>query len=113
MADTDKTNADKRLADDKKKLAAEREHRAKVQAEHQEMMVGTPTPTQEEADLIKLGHHPDLAPDGSTDPYNTEQAEASGTSGKPYSNRQMTSERQSGGHQTGHHQGRTESKSST
>jgi hypothetical protein len=64
MADNTKAAADKRLADDKKKLEQDRADRAKT-AEDRRKARGTPTPTQEEADLIKLGHHPQLAPDGS------------------------------------------------
>lgn len=60
--------ADAKMEADKKKLATENEARAKATAEHHKIYDGKPTPTQEEADLIKLGHHPELEPDGSTDP---------------------------------------------
>jgi len=72
MADNNtKAAADKRLADDTKRLEQERADRAKAQDERRKHR-GTPTPTQEEADLIKLGHHVQLAPDGSgDDPNNT------------------------------------------
>lgn len=61
----DKTSAAKeRLEADKKRLQEEREERAK-QAAEREKHRGTPTPTQEEIDLVKLGHHPELANDGS------------------------------------------------
>ncbi|HEY2243472.1 MAG TPA: hypothetical protein VGH47_04510 [Xanthobacteraceae bacterium] len=60
---TPKTAGD-RMAEDKKQLAAEREQRAKDMAERDKHR-GTPTPTQEECDLAKLGHHPQLADDGS------------------------------------------------
>jgi hypothetical protein len=85
--------AKKRMAEDKKKLETEREARAKAQAEHQKKMTGRPTPTQEEADLIKLGHHPELEPDGSTDPYavptTTETKHMEHAEGKPYQTRQQ------------------------
>lgn len=53
-----------KLEADKKRLQEDREERAKQMAEREKHR-GTPTPTQEEADLIKLGHHPELANDGS------------------------------------------------
>lgn len=56
--------AKEREATDKKRLQQEREERAKQMAEREKNR-GTPTPTQEELDLIKLGHHPELANDGS------------------------------------------------
>ena len=63
--------ADTKLADDKKQLAADRAAREK-QAAERAANAGTPTPTQEEADLLKLGNPVDLAPDGSPpDPNNT------------------------------------------
>jgi hypothetical protein len=71
MAEEKKTGAaadDKRTAEERKKQATEREERAKAQEEHRKSMRGRPTPTQEEADLIKSGHHPTLEPDGSTEP---------------------------------------------
>lgn len=71
MAEEKKTGAaadDKRTADERKKQATEREQRTKAQEEHRKSMRGRPTPTQEEADLIRTGHHPTLEPDGSTEP---------------------------------------------
>ena len=71
MAEEKKTGAaadDKRTADERKKQATEREERTKAQEEHRKSMRGRPTPTQEEADLIRTGHHPALEPDGSTEP---------------------------------------------
>ena len=53
-----------RLNEDKKRVAQEREERAKQIAERDKHR-GTPTPTQEECDLLKLGHHVELANDGS------------------------------------------------
>jgi hypothetical protein len=63
MAD-DKQTAERRLAEDRKRLAEEGEARVKARQEH-EKNKGRPTPTQEEADLIRLGHHVELTPDGS------------------------------------------------
>jgi hypothetical protein len=75
-----------KLDADKKKLAEEREARAKAQQDR-ESKKGTPTPTQEECDLLKLGHPVELANDGSgpdpTAPKPDDQH------GKPYSHRQM------------------------
>jgi hypothetical protein len=71
MAEEKKTEAaaeDKRTAEERKKQATEREERTKAQEEHRKSMRGRPTPTQEEADLIRSGHHPTLEPDGSTEP---------------------------------------------
>lgn len=64
----EKQHEDKRTADERKRLNEEREKRSKEQEEHRKSMRGRPTPTQEEADLIKTGHHPQLEPDGSTEP---------------------------------------------
>ena len=59
-----------KLAEDKKKLAAEQQARDKQMADKAKH-AGTPTPTQEEANLLKLGHAVELAPDGSPpDPNN-------------------------------------------
>jgi hypothetical protein len=81
------TAADKKLADDKKKLAAEREARAKATAEREKHR-GTPTPTQEEIDLVKLGHHVTLAKDGSPEEGAVaKQAEAGGATS--YETREM------------------------
>jgi hypothetical protein len=85
-------NDDKRLAEDKKKLAADRDAREKAR-EEREKSRGRPTPTQEEIDLIKLGHHVELSPDGSPpDPnvgFGTRQVEAQPASGG-YHTRQST-----------------------
>jgi hypothetical protein len=55
-------NARKQLASDAKdKQAREKQIEA---------MKGTPTPTQEECDLLKLGEHPELAKDGSMEDPN-------------------------------------------
>jgi hypothetical protein len=82
---------DKKMAEDKKKLAEERDARAKAKAAHDKVYLGRPTPTQEECDLIKLGHHPELEPDGSTDPDTVGKSlEAEGSRGG-YQTRQMSS----------------------
>ena len=60
---SDKAAAD-RMNEDKKRVTQEREERAKQMAEREKNR-GTPTPTQEECDLLKLGHHPELVADGS------------------------------------------------
>jgi hypothetical protein len=79
-----------RLESDKKRLSEEREQRAKQQQER-ESKKGTPTPTQEECDLLKLGHAVELADDGSgPDPNMPKQDEQQG---KPYSHRQMSAAR--------------------
>ena len=87
-------DAAKRMEADKKKLAAENEKRAADSAAHAKMVTGTPTPTQEEADLIKLGHHPELAPDGSTDPYSAKAMEPASSqhTGGGYQTRQTRAE---------------------
>jgi hypothetical protein len=56
--------AAKKAADDKKALEAANEQRAK-EAQERAKTRGKPTPTQMENDLAKLGHHPELEPDGS------------------------------------------------
>ena len=89
MADDPK----KKLEDDKKKLSEERAEWDKQQALHKKIYTGRPTPTQEEANLIKLGNHPELEPDGSTDPNNPEAMKAmvaEGGSSKPYATRAMS-----------------------
>lgn len=78
------------MSEDKKRLASEREERTKAQEEHRKKMIGRPTPTQEEADLIKLGHHPDLEPDGSQDPYATPEQKEKNK--QHHSDRHMESE---------------------
>jgi hypothetical protein len=79
------------MADDKKKLAEERDQRVKDNAEREKKR-GTPTPTQEEIDLIKLGHHVELADDGSGPDPNDERNTVKHIGGKPageYSTRSM------------------------
>lgn len=71
-----------------RKYAQDREKQSKEQAEQRASMQGTPTPTQEEADLAKLGLYPDLAPDGSTDPC------------APPATKQATAEHSGGGYTT-------------
>lgn len=97
MAENTKAAADKRMADDRNKLKQEREQRAKDRDEHLKKLQGTPTPTQEEADLIKLGHHPELAPDGSTDPYAERNLQAT-EHGGGYQTRQSTPAPATSGH---------------
>lgn len=76
------------MADDAgKKALAERDKIKAEQEEHRAKMKGTPTPTQEEADKIKLGLHPELAPDGSTDPHAKKEEKPAASSGG-YSTRQ-------------------------
>jgi hypothetical protein len=78
MADA---KADTRMADDKKRLAADREAREKA-AEERAKTRGRPTPTQEECDLAALGHAVDLSPDGSPEEkpagHQTRQVESGG-----------------------------------
>ena len=50
---------------------------------------GTPKPTQEECDLMKLGHHPELADDGSG-PDPTAATNTVKHIGGKYDTRQMT-----------------------
>jgi hypothetical protein len=83
---------DKKLADDKKKLAEEREAREKAAADREKHR-GTPTPTQEEVDLVKLGHHIDLAKDGSPE-EGVEQREAAAGGRAAYETRQLGSKPQ-------------------
>ena len=63
-------NRSQRMEQDKQNVAQNREQLAKVQEEQREAHKGTPTPTQEEADMIKLGHHVELAKDGSEEDPN-------------------------------------------
>jgi hypothetical protein len=86
--------AAKKMADDKAKLQKENEERAKARAAHEEYTHGTPTPTQEEANLLKMGNHVELAADGSgPDPYiyghSKKESNPSG-SGAGYQTRQST-----------------------
>ena len=97
MAANDKAAADKRMADDRAKLKQEREQRTKVADEIRNKQLGTPTPTQEEADLIKMGHHPELAPDGSTDPYAERNLQAT-EHGGGYQTRQSSPAPAASGH---------------
>jgi hypothetical protein len=88
---TEQQPADKKLADDKKKLAEAREAREKAEAEREKHR-GTPTPTQEEVDLVKLGHHIDLAKDGSPEEgVVVEGKEATAGSRAAYETRQLSS----------------------
>lgn len=98
-AEEQKAAADKKLADDKKKLEEEAAAREKAAEAHAKIYKGTPTPTQEELNLLNLGNHPELAADGSTDPlappkkngdkHETRHMEA-GSSGSGYQTRQTT-----------------------
>jgi hypothetical protein len=86
-------SSDQRLADDKKKVQEERDQRVKDMAEREKKR-GTPTPTQEEADLLKLGHAVELADDGSGPDPNDERNTVKHIGGKPageYSTRSMSS----------------------
>jgi hypothetical protein len=102
MADEAKAAADKKLAEDKKKIAADNEARAKFYADRAKHL-GRPTPTQEECDLIRLGNHIELSPDGSPpDPWNTGQSKESAAAnhgGGGYAHRQSTARH--GGASTG------------
>ena len=83
---------DDKLAEDKKKLKAENDARQKATAEREKNR-GTPTPTQEEADLLKLGHPVELAADGSPPDPNDPSAktkEATAQHSGGYSTRQAT-----------------------
>jgi hypothetical protein len=76
---------------DKKKLAEEREQRAKEHAEREKKR-GTPTPTQEEIDMVKMGHPVELANDGSGPDPNEATNTVKHIGGKPpgeYATRQM------------------------
>jgi hypothetical protein len=87
-ADDRKAAEDKRLADDKKRLAEERDAREKAQAEREKHR-GTPTPTQEENDLAKLGHHIDPARDGSPEEGAVQERQAVAGGQANYETRQM------------------------
>lgn len=91
-------DAKRRMDEDKQRISQNREQLAKVQEEERERSRGTPTPTQEEADLIMLGHHPELAEDGSEqDPnvgFSQAQLEGERGSGGGYENRTMGSAHQ-------------------
>jgi hypothetical protein len=76
MATAEQQAAEKRMAEDKKKIADENKARVEARAAHDKVFLGRPTPTQEECDLIKLGHAVELEPDGSTDPYSSKAMEA-------------------------------------
>jgi hypothetical protein len=93
MAEVD-TTATKKMAEDKKTLEAQNAVRAK-QMEERAKNRGKPTPTQMECDLIKLGNHPELEPDGSQpDPYQAPKEErelhSSSGGGAGYSTRQAS-----------------------
>jgi hypothetical protein len=98
---------DQKLAEDKKKLAADREARDKQMAEREKNR-GTPTPTQEEADLLKLGHAVELAPDGSppdpnvNPPAGKKERDMEGQHGGGYQTRQAQPAHQQTSHQTSH-----------
>jgi hypothetical protein len=80
-----------RMADDKKKLQEDRDQRAKEAVERDKKR-GTPTPTQEEIDLVKLGHQVELANDGSGPDPSDERNTVKHIGGKPageYSTRSM------------------------
>ena len=82
---------DAKLAADKKQVAAENEARQKFYSERAKH-AGRPTPTQEEADLLKLGNHIELSPDGSPpDPQQvgTKNMEAEHSSGGGYRTRHV------------------------
>lgn len=74
------------MVDKAKDQKQDREDRAKAQEEHRKKMRGRPTPTQDEADQAKLGMHPELAADGSTDPF------AAPTTTAAHANKQSTAE---------------------
>jgi hypothetical protein len=79
-----------KMAADKKALEAANEQRAK-EAEERAKHAGKPTPTQMENDLAKLGHHPELEPDGSPpDPYQSAPEKKELHSGGGYQTRQAT-----------------------
>jgi hypothetical protein len=89
-----KQRQDAKMAEDKRKLAAQKEAREKQHAEI-ERRKGRPTPTQEECDLLKLGNHPELSDDGSgPDPFNPpepgQEEESGKRGGAAYSHRQAT-----------------------
>jgi hypothetical protein len=98
MADEVKTRDDtaaKKLAEDKKTLEQNREERQKAMEERAKTR-GKPTPTQAELDLIALGNHPDLEPDGSpleNPPREEKKKEMHASSSSPtgsYSTREHT-----------------------
>jgi hypothetical protein len=98
MADQqrDQRNQDQkqRLEQDKQRVGQEREQRARLQEEQREAHRGTPTPTQEEADLLNLGHHVDLAKDGSEEDPNVgfTQRQLEGERGGDYKTRRSEPE---------------------
>lgn len=90
-AAADRQNAERQRDADKQALAKEREERQKATAEREKHR-GTPTPTQEEIDLIKLGHHVELANDGSGPDPNEKLNTVRHIGGKPpgeYNTRSM------------------------
>jgi hypothetical protein len=79
----------KRLEEDKQRLNQEREQRYKEQEEQRAAHRGTPTPTQEENDLLNLGHHVELEKDGSDEDHNVgfTQRQLEGERGGDYKTR--------------------------
>jgi hypothetical protein len=75
--------------DQKQRLMQEREQRAREQEEQRAAHRGTPTPTQEEADLLNLGQHVELAKDGSEEDHNVgfTQRQLEGERGGDYKTR--------------------------
>lgn len=85
---------------DKKRLAQEREARVKA-AEERAKNRGRPTPTQEELDMINLGNHPELSPDGSPPDPNVSYAHRQSEAQGGYQTRQSTPQPHSRPHSTG------------
>jgi hypothetical protein len=81
----------KRMEEDRKKLEAQNEQRAK-EAEERAKHRGKPTPTQMEADLAALGHHPELEPDGSPPDPNYPKKDVQAGSAGGYQTRQATAQ---------------------
>jgi hypothetical protein len=86
--------ATKKMSEDKKTLEQQNAERQKVTEERNKNR-GKPTPTQMECDLMKLGNHPELEPDGSLpDPNHPSptaaKKEVHAGSGGSYSTRQQT-----------------------
>jgi hypothetical protein len=82
-----KAHDDKRVVEMRK----ENERLAKEQEAHRQSLRGRPTPTQDEANQAKIGAHPELEADGSTDPFavTTRQTTAEPATGG-YATRQAT-----------------------
>jgi hypothetical protein len=77
---------DKRVADMRK----ENERLAKEQEAHRQSLRGRPTPTQDEANQAKIGAHPELEVDGSTDPFAVTKEATAAPAGGGYATRQAT-----------------------